>query len=81
VDCGDFCVKLHLCSKKDGFEWVFIPVYGAAQDSLKYLFLSEQVRMCESEPLSMLLGGDFNMSVDFLPRRIDATPLIAVRCT
>jgi hypothetical protein len=61
VDCGDFCVKLHLCSKKDGFEWVFIPVYGAAQDSLKYLFLSELVRMCESEPLPMLLGGDFNI--------------------
>jgi hypothetical protein len=35
--------------------------YGAAQDSLKYLFLSELVRMCESEPLPMLLGGDFNI--------------------
>ena len=30
VVTGDFCVKLHIRSKHDGFEWVFIPVYGAA---------------------------------------------------
>jgi hypothetical protein len=61
VNTGDFCVKLHLKSKNDGFEWVFIPVYGAAQDTFKHLFLSELVRMCESELLPMLLGGDFNI--------------------
>src|SRR5207253_1247063 len=41
VDVGDFCVKLFLRSKTDGFEWVFVPVYGAAQDSHKPEFLSE----------------------------------------
>jgi hypothetical protein len=52
---------LHLPSKNDGFEWCFIPVYGAAQDSSKHLFLSELVRTCENEPLPMMLGGDFNI--------------------
>jgi hypothetical protein len=47
--------------KNDGFEWVLIPVHGAAQDSMKHEFLSELVRMCESEPLPILLGGDFNI--------------------
>jgi hypothetical protein len=27
---GDFCVKLSLKSKFEGFEWVLVPVYGAA---------------------------------------------------
>jgi hypothetical protein len=48
-------------SKHDGFEWVFIPVYGAAQDNHKHEFLVELVRMCESESLPLLLGGDFNI--------------------
>src|SRR6266498_3338974 len=61
VDVGDFSVKLHLRCKNDGFEWVLIPVYGAAQDSRKPKFLSELVRMCESEPLPMLAGGDFKI--------------------
>jgi hypothetical protein len=61
VTTGDFYVKIHLRSKIDGFEWVFLPVYGAAQDSHKPEFLSELVRMCEAEPLLKLLGGDFNI--------------------
>ena len=32
VDVGDFCVKLYVKSKFDGFEWVLVSVYGAAQD-------------------------------------------------
>ena len=40
---------------------VLIPVYGAGQDSHKPEFLSELVRMCESEPLPMMVGGDFNI--------------------
>lgn len=36
VDAGDFCVKSHLKSK-DGFEWNFIAVYGAAQEAPKPL--------------------------------------------
>jgi hypothetical protein len=61
VTTGDFCVKLHLRSKNDGFDWVLIPVYGAAQDTHKPAFLSELVRMCDSEILPKLLAGDFNI--------------------
>jgi hypothetical protein len=61
VTTGDFCVKIHLRAINDGFEWVFIPVYGAAQDAHKPEFLSELVRFCDSEPLPKLLGGDFNI--------------------
>ena len=61
VDVGDFCVKLYIKSKSDGFEWVLVSVYGAAQDDHKPLFLSELVRLCENEPLPMLVGGDCNI--------------------
>jgi exonuclease III len=61
VENGDFCVKLHIRSKIDGFEWVLVHVYGAAQDAYKAEFLSELVRTCEAEPLTMLLAGDFNI--------------------
>jgi hypothetical protein len=61
VETGDYCVKMKMSSKHDGFEWVFIPVYGAAQDNHKHEFLVELVRMCESESLPLLLGGDFNI--------------------
>ena len=61
VDVGDFCVKLYVKSKSDGFEWVLVSVYGAAQDDKKHLLLSEFVRMCENEPLPLLAGGDFNI--------------------
>jgi exonuclease III len=61
VDNGDFCVKLHIKSKTDGFEWILVPIYGAAQDAHKADFLSELVRMCEVESLPMLLAGDFNI--------------------
>jgi hypothetical protein len=50
-----------LKSKFEGFEWVLVPVYGAAQDSLKHEFLAELVRLCEGEPLPLLLAGDFNI--------------------
>jgi mannosylglycoprotein endo-beta-mannosidase len=61
VDNGDFCVKLHIKSKIDGFEWIFVPVYGAVQDFQKAEFLSELVRLCEVETLPILLAGDFNI--------------------
>jgi hypothetical protein len=61
VDSGDFCVKLAVKSKIDGFEWLLVPVYGAAQDKFKHDFLAELVRMCDSETLPMLLAGDFNI--------------------
>jgi hypothetical protein len=52
---------MEICLKHDDFEWVFIPVYGAAQETHKHEFLAELVRMCENEPLPLLLGGDFNI--------------------
>jgi hypothetical protein len=61
VDNGKFCVKLFIKSKLDGFEWLLVPVYGAAQDKYKHEFLAELVRMCEAETLPMLLAGDFNI--------------------
>jgi endonuclease/exonuclease/phosphatase family metal-dependent hydrolase len=40
---------------------VLVAVYGAAQDEQKSEFLDELVRICEDEPLPMLVGGDFNI--------------------
>jgi hypothetical protein len=54
VDAGEFCVKLPIRSKFDGFEWIFMAVYGAAQDIQKQPFLAELVRMCENQTLPML---------------------------
>jgi hypothetical protein len=48
VETGDYCVKMKMRLKYDGFQWVFIPVYGAAQDNHKPKFLAELVRMCDS---------------------------------
>jgi hypothetical protein len=59
VDAGEFCVKIHLRSKLDGFEWSFIAVYGA--DAQKSPFLAELVRMCEKQTLPILIGADFNI--------------------
>jgi hypothetical protein len=61
VETGDFCVKLFIKSKIEGFEWILVGVYGAAQDALKPEFLAELVRICDSESLPMLVGGDFNI--------------------
>ena len=61
VVCGDFCVKVHLKSKDDGFLWALVVVYGAAQDDKKPEFLSELVLICDNETLPMVVGGDFNI--------------------
>ena len=61
VVSGDFSVKFHLRSKSDGFRWILVVVYGAAQESKKPDFLAELVRICEGETLPMLVGGDFNI--------------------
>jgi hypothetical protein len=58
---GDRCVKFYVTSKKDNFKWVLVAVYGAAQDEQKPEFLAELVRICEDEPLPMIVGGDFNI--------------------
>jgi hypothetical protein len=61
VENGDFCVKIHVRSKHDGFEWILVSVYGAAQDTRKPEFLSELVRLCDTENLPILVAGDFNI--------------------
>jgi hypothetical protein len=57
ITAGERCVKFHVCSLLDNFEWSLVAVYGAAQDSQKGEFLAELVRMCEDDPLPMLVGG------------------------
>jgi hypothetical protein len=61
VESGNFCIKLFVKSKLDGFEWILVCVYGAAQEALKPDILGELVRICETETLNMLVGGDFNI--------------------
>jgi hypothetical protein len=43
VESWDFCVKLFVKSKLDGFEWIIVVVYGATQETLKPDFLAELV--------------------------------------
>jgi hypothetical protein len=54
---GIFFVKLHVRFKHDGFEWVLVPVYGAAQDAHKAEFLAELARMGDSGSTPSLIGG------------------------
>jgi hypothetical protein len=61
ISNGDFCVKFHVCSRNDGFDWVLVPVYGAAQDEKNPEFLSKLVCTCDNENLPLLIGGDFNI--------------------
>jgi exonuclease III len=58
---GNFLLKFKLRNKEDNFEWSLLAVYGAAQDNEKEAFLSEQVRMCDTENVPLLVGGDFNI--------------------
>ena len=58
---GDFCVKLHVKSKADGFAWALVAFYGADQEEFKPNFLSELVCICDAETLPILVGGDFNL--------------------
>ena len=61
IEDGDFFVKFRLRNKLDGFKWVLVPVYGAAQPEFKERFLTEVVQACNKEKLPLLLGGDFNI--------------------
>ena len=58
---GDFAVKFRVRSRIDGFNWALVAVYGAAQPELKAEFLVDLVRICGSEQLPILVGGDFNI--------------------
>ena len=61
VVMGDFAVKFRVRSKADGFNWELVAVYGATQPELKPDFLADLVRICGSEQLPILVGGDFNI--------------------
>ena len=61
VVMGDFAVKFRVRSKADGFNWVLVVVYGAAEPELKPEFLADLVRICGFEQLPILVGGDFNI--------------------
>ena len=52
---------LHLRNKEDGFQWILVAVYGAAQPAYKDKFLTELVKACSKETLPILIGGDFNI--------------------
>lgn len=56
VFMGEYAVKLHVCSKVDGFRWVLVAVYGAAQPEFKPDFLADLVRICGEERLPILVG-------------------------
>lgn len=61
IDEGDFYVKFHLRNKADGFQWVLVAVYGAAQVEFKEAFLAKLVQTCAKETLPILVGRDFNI--------------------
>src|SRR6266540_480349 len=48
IEMGEFYIKFHLTTKADGFRWVLMTVYGAAQEERKDEFLAELVRACSS---------------------------------
>ena len=61
ITLGDFHIKFNVPTKEDGFEWVLIAAYGAAQDELKEAFLTEMAQISSSEDKPTLLDGDFNI--------------------
>jgi hypothetical protein len=58
---GNFVLKFKLHNKAANFVWHMVAVYGAAQENEKEIFLSELARMCDTENLPLLVGGDFNI--------------------
>jgi endonuclease/exonuclease/phosphatase family metal-dependent hydrolase len=57
----NFVLMFKLRNKEDNFEWKMLVVYSAAQESEKESFLSELARLCDSESVPLLVGGDFNI--------------------
>jgi len=56
IEEGEFFVKFKIRNKDDGFQWLLVSVYGAAQPSLKESFLTELAHLCAKESLPMILG-------------------------
>ena len=62
VEVEEFFIKFYLITKVDGFRWILMVVYGAAQQDRKGEFLAELVRSCSScENSPFMVGGDFNI--------------------
>jgi hypothetical protein len=59
METDDFYVKFFIKSKLDAFEWILVGVYGASRKHLLN-FHVELVRICKSETLPVLVGGNFN---------------------
>jgi hypothetical protein len=57
---GDRCVRFHLSSKINRFEWSSVLIYGTSQNTQKGEFLAKMVRICDDDSLPMLVG-DFNI--------------------
>ena len=49
IEEGEFFVKFKIRNKDDGFQWLLVSVYGAAQPSLKESFLTELAHLCAKE--------------------------------
>jgi exonuclease III len=64
IDEGDFYVKFRLMNKSDGFLWVLVATYGAAQAEHKEAYRTELVQTCAKEVDPILVGGDFNIIRD-----------------
>jgi hypothetical protein len=50
-------MKFKLQNICDNFTWIFIAVYGPAQEEGKYSFLQELTQACNTETLPILIGG------------------------
>ena len=68
---GEFTLKMHLKNKCDGFRWVLIVVYGAAQPEQKDRFLAEFVSASSNKNISIMVGGDFNIIKNPLEKNND----------
>jgi hypothetical protein len=58
---GDFFFNFTVRNKCDGFRWVLMAIYGAAQPEHKDRFLVEFVNTCSNQTLPLMVGGDFNI--------------------
>jgi exonuclease III len=58
---GNFFMKFKLQNICDNFTWIFIAIYGPAQEEVKYSFLQELTQACNTETSPILIGGDFNI--------------------
>jgi hypothetical protein len=54
-------MKFKLQNICGNFTWIFIAVYGPAQEEGKYSFLQELTHACNTETSPILIGGDFNI--------------------